>query len=446
MYPGWLRRTLPLLAAVSCSLAVRASYAGASLPDCHVGAYRLSDHSMVDIAPADEGRLRWRRFDGTSGALTRSAAGDWHSTLGWTGRPDGKVVRFSDCSSDAIDFAGVRGHRIALVVRETSIERGGITLAARLVLPPGKAAVPVVVLVHGSESLSAREFYALQRILPAAGIGVLVYDKRGTGASGGTFTMDFSVLADDAVAAMRSARQLAGARLSRIGYYGTSQGGWVAPLAASRASVDFVIVGYGLAVSPLEEDQQEAALDMSLHGFGPEETAKALEVARAAEEVLQSGVSEPSLARFREVRGRYQQEPWFRYLHGNVTYLVLTLTPEQLRAEVVPMLAGVSWNYDPLPVLRAQQAPNLWILGSDDLEAPCAPTAARLKQVAEAGAPFTVAIFPRTEHGIFEYETAATGERADTRNADGFFAMIRDFALQGSLHGSYGSSVVRPPG
>jgi hypothetical protein len=43
--------------------------------DCRIGIYRLSDNSDVDIAPSDEGRLRWRRKDGTSGALSRNPDG-----------------------------------------------------------------------------------------------------------------------------------------------------------------------------------------------------------------------------------------------------------------------------------------------------------------------------------------------------------------------------------
>jgi hypothetical protein len=37
---------------------------------------------------------------------------------------------------------------------------------------------------------------------------------------------------------MREAKRIAGARASRIGYQGGSQGGWVAPLAATRAPVE----------------------------------------------------------------------------------------------------------------------------------------------------------------------------------------------------------------
>lgn len=144
----------------------------------------------------------------------------------------------------------------------------GPRLLGRLVMPKGEGRVPLVVLVHGSEHDSARDFYSLQRQLPSEGIGVFVYDKRGTGGSGGLYTQDYLMLADDVIAAMHEAKRLAGARVGRIGYQGGSQGGWVAPLAATIEPVDFVIVGFGLAVSPLEEDRESIALDMTRGGDG----------------------------------------------------------------------------------------------------------------------------------------------------------------------------------
>ena len=44
-----------------------------------------------------------------------------------------------------------------------------------------------------------------------------------------------------------------------------------------------------------------------------------------------------------------------------------------------------------------------------------------------------------------EYEVASNGERVSTRYAPGYFAMMRDFARNGQLSGSYGSSVVVKP-
>jgi pimeloyl-ACP methyl ester carboxylesterase len=94
---------------------------------------------------------------------------------------------------------------------------------------------------------------------------------------------------------------------------------------------------------------------------------------------------------------------------------------------------GTPFRYDPMPTLRAVKAPQLWILGEDDLEAPSAPTARRLRALAAQGRPITLAIFPHAEHGIYEFETKPDGERDDTRNADGYFAMLRDFARNGRL-------------
>jgi uncharacterized protein len=222
--------------------------------DCHVGSYRLIDGRTVDVAPSDSNNLRWRTFTGETGQLHPQANGTWTNTYGWTDRPDAKSVSFSDCNNGEIIFGNASGRRVAFDVRDAVFESNGVMLVGRLIMPRGSGKVPIVVLVHGSEHDSALDSYALQRMFPAQGIGAFVYDKRGTGASGGSYTQDFDVLADDAVAAMREAKKLAGPRLQRIGYQGGSEGGWVVPLAANRAPVDFAIVSFGLAVTVLEED------------------------------------------------------------------------------------------------------------------------------------------------------------------------------------------------
>jgi len=416
-----------------------------SAGDCHIAAYRLNDGSVVDIGPSEGPELRWRRFDGTTGALRATAGGSWTSSLGWTDRPDGKTVAFSDCAAGQIQFDQRPGKRVEFDVTETVFSGRGVKLAGRLVLPRGNARVPIVVLVHGSESTSARVFYPLQRLLPAEGVGVFVYDKRGTGDSTGTRTFDFSVLADDAVAALAEARRLASPRAGRTGYLGTSQGGWVAPLAASRAAVDFVVVGYGLAVSPIEEDREEIELEMKLKGHGPAVIAKALEVATAGQAVAISGFTD-GFARFDEVRARYRGEPWYNDLRGNLTRFLLPSTEPQLRELAKLFGQDASLQYDAMPVLRALKAPQLWILGEDDLDAPSAETSRRLKALAVQGRPIALALFPHADHGILEYEIASSGARVETRYANGYYAMLRDYIRDGRLTGSYGASkITRPP-
>ena len=429
------------LATMACARAE--AQAGESKSDCHVGAYRLRDGAFVDIAAADDGHLRWRREDGTSGLLTVGKDGRWTSTLGWTERPDGKRVSFSDCGAGRIAFDGVSGQRIALEVTETSFDGAGVRLAGRLVMPKGGDKVPIVVLVHGSEDASALKTFALQRQLPAEGIGVFVYDKRGTGASTGGYTQNYLLLANDAIAAVKEARRLARDRTGKVGYWGSSQGGWVAPLAAKIDPVDFVIVAYGLAVSPIEEDREAIALDVTRHGYDAAVMDKAMEIADAIATIIRSDFRS-GFDRLAALRTRYGGEPWFKQLHGDIAFFLLE-NPEAVVREKGPvLLAGIPADYDPMPVLRNLDAAQLWILGGDDTDAPSAETARRLRELIDRGKPITLAVFPHAEHGIYEYETTAAGERVRTRNSDGYFAMMRDFIRNGRIDGVYGNSTIVP--
>jgi uncharacterized protein len=407
------------LSAVFIDAAIADQSKSHTADDCQIGAYRFSDGEIVDIARSEGDTFRWRKFDGTTGVLHKKQDGSWTSTLGWTDHPDGHTASFTHCATGEIEFDGKKAHLVPFDVTDTEFEgRGGIKLAGRLVLPKGNERIPIVVLVHGAERESARDSYALQRLLPAENIGVFVYDKRGTGGSAGKYTQDFDTLADDAVAAMREAKRIAGTRCARIGYQGGSQGGWVAPLAATRAAVDFVIVSFGLAVSVIDEDQQEVALEMRLKGHTQEEISKALEVASAAEAVFESNFTK-DFELFDSVRAKYRNEPWYKDLHGNYTHFILPYTAAEAREKFKDSLPGTPFRYDPMPTLRAVKTPQLWILGEDDLEAPSAETSRRLRTLIVEGKPITLALFPHAEHGIpstKSFQTASVS-RADTRRA-----------------------------
>jgi uncharacterized protein len=413
----------------------------AAAPDCHIGSYRLSDGTLVDVAPSDDGTLRWRRFDGRTGALHRMGSGVWSSTAGWTQHSDGISVTFPNCTAGRIDFNGIAGRRIALEVKNARFRGHGVTLAGRLVMPPGSSRVPVVVLVHGSEHDSALVTYFLQRMLPAEGIGAFVYDKRGTGESGGRYTQDFNLLADDAVAAVKAARRLAGRRLGRIGFQAGSEGGWVAPLAANRVRVDFVIVCFGLAVNVIDEDQEEVALQMREKGYPPAVIAAAQQVARAAENVFVDDFKH-GFRQLDAMKARYGHEPWYPDVHGDFAWFVLGHPDAQLRQDAKRFDWHTPFYYDPMPTLRADRVPQLWVVGGEDYEAPSGETSRRIKSLIAAGRPFTLAYYPHAEHGMTLFETEADGTRVSTRYEPGYFAMIRDFARLGRLPGTYGDAKI----
>ena len=356
-------------------------------------------------------------------------------------------MTFSACPAGQITFAGISGHRIEFDVKETTFKSHDTVLASRLVMPKGASQVPVAVLLHGSEpnsalSDSSLQTYFLQHLLPAEGVGVFVYDKRGTGKSGGHYTQDYSLLADDAVAALSEARELAGPRVARIGFQGGSQAGWVAPLAANRSRVDFVIVCFGLAVSVVDEDQEAVELQMREKGYRRDVIDKALEVASAAESVFENDFK-GDFSRLDEVRKKYGSAPWYKDVHGDYAFFVLQQQSDtELRALAPQFDWHTPFHYDPMPALRANRTPQLWILGGEDYQAPSAETSRRIRSLMQDGLPFTLAFYPAAEHGMTLFEAAADGARVSTRYAPGYIQMIRDFARDGKLRGSHGDAEV----
>ncbi|MEK8032750.1 alpha/beta hydrolase [Ideonella sp. DXS29W] len=415
-------------------LRATAAPGGPDVAACATGLYRLADGGSVDLAPAaPAGSLRWRRLDGTTGLLSPAEGPRWRSTLGWTGRDDGVDVDMSECAAGRIRFGGQPGRRVAFDTQDATFGAAdGALLAGRLVMPTGPDRAPIVVLIHGSEDTSALERFSLQRLLPAMGVGVFVYDKRGTGRSTGTFTHDLHQLARDAASAINQARRMAGPRATRVGVYGTSQGGWTAPLAARIAPVDFLMVGYGLAVSPFDEDREAIALDMSRHGFSGEDAAKAQEVGVAARAILLSRF-DSGYDGLRAVLAKYGREPWLPHVRGNVTHLMINTPEAFLRAEGPRLFHGVIPDHDPMPALQAVPARQLWVLGAEDIDAPYAETYRRLKALRAAGRPVSVVVYRNVEHGLYEFETASSGERLSTRQPASLLGLLAGFARDGTV-------------
>jgi uncharacterized protein len=145
---------------------------------------------------------------------------------------------------------------------------GGLTLHGT-VLAPAKATGtprPGVVLVTGSGSGTPREHLLTEATeFARQGVAALIYDKRSIGY---TFVRrSYSELATDTLGAVDALRAQPGVDSAKVGVWGLSEGGWVAPLAASRSNkVAFVIVVGGNAMTPIR--QQLWSETSSLHRVG----------------------------------------------------------------------------------------------------------------------------------------------------------------------------------
>ena len=103
------------------------------------------------------------------------------------------------------------------------------------------------------------------------------------------------------------------------------------------------------------------------------------------------------------------------------------------------------FDYDPMPTLRANSTPQLWILGGRDYEAPAVETSRRIRSLIDDGRPFTLALYPQAEHGMTLFETTSDGERISTRYAAGYFEMMREFVRSGRIAGTYGDAQITRP-
>lgn len=398
---------------------------------CQSGIYRLDNGALIDIGLSGADALRWRTLDGQVGRISPDENGVWSGTLGWTERPHPARITLGDCTDTRIHVTGIdgvsgSGARLDFDTRDIQFESDGESLAGRLILPHGEAAVPLVVLVHGSERSSARDYYYHQRMLPAQGIAVFVYDKRGTGGSGGAYTQDFYQLAADAADAYRTATELAGSRVEASGYFGGSQGGWVAPLAASMTPADFVIASYGMVESPLAEDREQVQMELREAGYGEDVLAAARELTDATGYWLATDFTDGA-EEILALKAQYSEADWFSAFEGEITGEILRRPLWQFRIGYAFMGVGTSWGYEPVPVLRSLDVPMLWVLGGADREAPSEPTRSILADLQSEGRAIDIAYYPETDHGIVRFDQDESGARETLGYAASYFPLIADW-------------------
>jgi len=298
---------------------------------------------------------------------------------------------------------------------EVRFRGDGVELAGTLTLPPGPGPFPAVALLSGSgaqnrdgELMGHRPFLVLADHLTRRGIAVLRADDRGVGGSEGNLAeATSSDLAGDALAAVRYLRSRPEVAWRRIGLLGHSEGGLVAPLAASRSSdVRFLVLlaapgvpgrdllpvqtrrialATGAPASTVERQVAllEEGLALLTSGLGDDEARRGLlDVARRQLELAGGrpgdAVTDASIAQEVDL----MLTPWFRFF--------LSHDPrEALQRVEVPVLAiqgGIDLQVDAdqnLPQVRAALAAG----GNRDVTVHRLPGLNHLLQSAGTGAP-----------------------------------------------------------
>ncbi len=303
-------------------------------------------------------------------------------------------------------------HEEAIVFKN---EDAGIKLAGTLTYPNSKGPFPAAVLVSGSGPqdrnetiMGHRPFLVLADHLTRQGIAVLRYDDRGVGDSQGRFSKalvrDFT---SDALAAVTYLKTRTEVNTAQIGIIGHSEGGVVAPQAATLSSdVSFIVLLAGVGV-PLEQLLQRQAADIIRVMGVDEETAE-----------KQASIQKQI---FSEVRNIQNIKETKKKLIAIMKTSLTEFTEEQLEAlgysesqlETQADMVTSPWfrdllEIDPQPTLAKVRCPVLAVNGEKDIQVAWQENLEGIEKAVKQGGndDVTIQSFPNLNH---LFQTCTTG-------------------------------------
>jgi pimeloyl-ACP methyl ester carboxylesterase len=410
------------------------------------GAYLLDDGRLVLVTPRDGEVLRYRLLSGASGALWPVGEAAYEAGPGWAERQPVELQVEFRSSSDGVlmswrptDRPEQQARRLELPEVPASFASGELVLQGKLVLPEGEPPFPAVVLVHGSGKESAVDTYFMPYLFASHGIATLVYDKRGTGGSSGKYNQNFYLLSDDTVAAVKWLHDRSEIDPRRIHLAGYSQGGWIAPLAASKVGgIRSLLINYGPVVPVTGEDRWGYVYALREKGFGDDAIAKADRINELLGAIYDLG--EDRWEELEMLLDEAAGEEWFAAIAGSDSMLGF-IAGTKLPLWCVKLYAWwmtrgdvpyIDRRYDPVPTIATLDVPSLWIFGGEDSSMPSEESHARLEELRQKGRPIEVEVFANAEHGILLFREEESGERQYLGYAPGYLDLQVEWLRQQS--------------
>jgi hypothetical protein len=295
--------------------------------------------------------------------------------------------------------------------QEFRFTNGDTQLVGTLYMPAAGDHLPAVVALWGaSNPLRDMPLYQhLARGFPAMGIAVLIFDRRGSGQSSGTYRSSlYEQLADDAVAARQALARLARIDSAKIGFWGISQGGWLAVLAANRSpQAAFVISVSAPLVTPTEQMDFAVTNLLIAHGYSQQEIREAMQLRHAWQDYLHGkgsyGVTAAALQ-------RGERQPWFKF-----GYMP---SAEELPKDPQTSSARANMDYDAFAAVRALEVPALFIYGAADPWVPVASSMERLKDLAKNKPNMALYIIDGADHTMMPPSEASLSVDPPTLEKD----------------------------
>lgn len=288
---------------------------------------------------------------------------------------------------------------------EVTYPSGDLTLASTLTLPTGGGPFPAVVLITGSgpqnrdeELMGHRPFLLIADTLTRAGYAVLRTDDRGVGGSGGDLdTATYADLAGDIAQGVAFLRTRPEIDTRRIGLFGHSEGGYLAPLAAPGADIAFAVLMAGPSVPGAEVLIEQNRLLFAAQGAPPERIDEQVTYLTAWTGLLRAG----DLDSAKDLARRH-----------NAGLPAEQRAPDDVVAALTTPYTAALVTYDPAPALRALRVPVLAFFGGKDLQVPAAQNEGPMRAALSGSPAATVRTFPGLNHLMQPAGTGTPSEYA----------------------------------
>jgi hypothetical protein len=270
--------------------------------------------------------------------------------------------------------------------QEMTFTNGSVTLAGSLILPATGNSLPAIVFLQGSGPEGRWASRYMATLVVSQGFAALIFDKRGVGKSSGDWRQATpDDLASDGAAAITRLTQEPRINPARIGIYGHSQGGTLAPLVAARSGKVAFVIGSAAAGVPTDSTE----IYSILNSVYPQATtaADSASARTYTNELVAVAYHGRPRARLDSLVARFGSRPWF-------------FSPPAADNPYWSFSKGFA-QYRPLDWWAKVQVPVLLIYGGDDQRVPPRESAARITTAllhADPGADVTVRIFPGADH------------------------------------------------
>jgi uncharacterized protein len=264
----------------------------------------------------------------------------------------------------------------------------------------------------------------LREGLPAIGVAVFIYDRRGSGASSCTLKgIDYETLADDAIAARNEIAGVPKIDSAKIGYSGLSQGGWLAVLAAERSQNAAFAISVSAPLTTPERQMEFATTNLlTVRGYSRKDVEQMLETRKAWFGYLNGAT--PRSAAVEALR-RAEAQPWF-----NLAFMPKV---SQVTTDPAHNSGRKELDYDPVPVVRRVKVPLLFIYGGSDPWVPVELSVKQLRVLANQQPNIRYVVVPKANHEMMfvEHDTMAFGEKTmNAPEAPEYFMLMASWLCQ----------------